>query len=198
MLCYIRCIINCNIYLIVRNAGSVFQNEISTLQVHSGHFETQLSCSILQTVFTCTCFVSNIYFLKKKYVHPILVYTWMCLCLKKIPISFKANDNLKSDILTENRWPLSNPLKTKVPCRSSCWHFKEPSQLKALSAKQSPFLISLSEKLLSGRKPNKQNKDLLIPTHNWIFSFFISSPDLKAQVSFSDRPLSFVRLSICL
>jgi hypothetical protein len=31
--------------------------------------------------------------------------------LKKIPISDKVNDNLKSEILTgEPRWPLSNPL----------------------------------------------------------------------------------------
>jgi hypothetical protein len=31
----------------------------------------------------------------------------------------------------------------------------------------------------------------------WCLTYFFSSPELKAQVSFSDRPLSVVRLSVC-
>jgi hypothetical protein len=41
MLRYIRCIISlmCHVYVIMKNEGSVFENEISTLRIHSGHFE---------------------------------------------------------------------------------------------------------------------------------------------------------------
>jgi hypothetical protein len=31
-----------------------------------------------------------------------------------------------------------------------------------------------------------------------LYAFVFSSPELKVQVSFSDRPLSGVRLSVCL
>jgi hypothetical protein len=37
ILCYILCFMS--VYFIVRNEGSVFPKEISTLRIHSGHFE---------------------------------------------------------------------------------------------------------------------------------------------------------------
>jgi hypothetical protein len=39
---------------------------------------------------------------------------------------------------------------------------------------------------------------LLLASHNLAVSSVFSSPELKAQVSFSDRPLSGVRLFVCL
>jgi hypothetical protein len=57
MLCYIRCIISCNvsIYFIVRDEGSVFQNEIPTLRIHCGHFENSTDMR-----YTSNCFLMQV------------------------------------------------------------------------------------------------------------------------------------------
>jgi hypothetical protein len=58
-------VVTCHVHFIVRNESSVFPNEISTLRIHSGCIlKTQLSCAILQTVFSyasimCLCFVNT-------------------------------------------------------------------------------------------------------------------------------------------
>jgi hypothetical protein len=51
---WIISVVMCHVYLIVRNEGSVFQNEISTLRIHSGHFEnSSVMC------YTSNCFLMN-------------------------------------------------------------------------------------------------------------------------------------------
>jgi hypothetical protein len=77
----------------VRNEGSVFQNKISTLRIHSGHFENSTVMRYTSNVsIMCLCFVNtavscqlysstNLNLIcfkiiwKKKYVHPDLVHT---------------------------------------------------------------------------------------------------------------------------
>jgi hypothetical protein len=50
MLCYLPCIIECNVS--VRNEGSLFQNEIITLRIHSGQFENS---TVMR--YTSNCFL---------------------------------------------------------------------------------------------------------------------------------------------